>query len=116
MKPKQMDNLVYSLICLFVLLNLFDLLLTIHGVNLGLAKEGNPYLSHYNIRGVTIIDAAFKLAIAITMGAALYLLYQYSKKDDSPIAERLILTTLIIGNSYYIYLVCKNSLILLNII
>ena len=115
MKPKPLDKLVYFLLVLFVALNVADLALTVAGINFAGEKERNPLLGHYNLGGVTLLDAALKMLIASLMSYALYRLYKYSLRDDSPIAEILILVTLVVSNIYYGYVVAGNVSVLITV-
>jgi len=110
---KALDILVYSLITLFIALNVVDLVLTATVLNMGDGKEANPYLSHYNVRGVTWLDAVFKVMIACLIGYCLHRLYEYCLRDDSSIAEILIFITLTVSNVYYVYVVTRNLQVLL---
>jgi len=111
MKPKEFNKIVYSLIVLFMVLNVVDLALTVYGVGLDGTEETGLIFD----RGVTWLTGGAKLFIAALLSYSLYRLYRYSLRDDSPIAEIVIFFTLIAQNIYYLYVVANNLNVLMKV-
>lgn len=92
---------------LFVLVNIADVATTWYGLSLG-AQEANPL----NIFEMTIAGVGARMIIVLMVCCSLWALFEFSLKDDSPIAEGFIIATMILVNVYLGLVVLGNCIVI----